>query len=361
MEFLRSLLEWVISLLGPFVSPDWGALIKLIPLGVLLVVVAFYGWVFWRFRRAGPRRIGMPMRKPQVPSGIHLPGPSLAPFLISAASAALFFSVALGGPALAVAGLLFVLALVAWGREAVREYDALGAGSAMALHVADLSLAAAPSGPPEGVHLPPPSLLPLLVSAGAAVMLFGVAIGLEFALLGTLMTALGLIGWLLDAGREYRATAEADATGHFVNPTPRTAPKFAIALFSVLFLFFAGSQAGVIGGSGASPSPSGEPVACAEGGTATITICAQLVAFETASITVPAGAPFTIHFVNKDEGIPHNVAIHEGTGTGPELYQGEIFNGVDERTYDVPALTAGKTYVYICTVHPNMLGTIVLQ
>ncbi len=128
MEFLRSLLEWVISLLGPFVSPDWGALIKLIPLGVLLLVVAFYGWVFWRFRRAGPRRIGMPIRKPQVPSGVHLPGPSLAPFLISAASAALFFSVALGGPALAVAGLLFVLALVAWGREAVREYDALGAG-----------------------------------------------------------------------------------------------------------------------------------------------------------------------------------------------------------------------------------------
>ena len=361
MEFLRSLLEWVISLLGPFVSPDWGALIKLIPLGVLLLVVAFYGWVFWRFRRAGPRRIGMPIRKPQVPSGIHLPGPSLAPFLISAASAALFFSVALGGPALAVAGLLFVLALVAWGREAVREYDALGAGSAMALRADDAAATTAPSGPPEGVHLPPPSLLPLLVSAGAAVMLFGVAVGLEFALLGTLMTALALIGWLLDAGREYRATAEADTTGHLVNPTPRKTPTVAIALFSMLFLFFAGSQAGVIGGSGASPSPSGEPVACAEGGTATVTICAQLIAFETTSITVPAGAPFTMLFVNKDEGIPHNVAIHEETGTGPEVYQGEIFNGIDERTYDVPALTAGKTYVYICTVHPNMLGAIVLQ
>ena len=202
MEFLRSLLEWVVSLLGPLVAPDWGALIKLIPIGVLLLVVAFYGWVFWRFRRAGPRRIGLPIRKPQVPSGIHLPGPSLAPFLISAASGALFFSVALGGPALAVAGVLFVLSLVAWGREAVREYDALGAGSAMALRVDDAPAAAAPSGPPEGVHLPPPSLLPLLVSAGSAVMLFGVAVGLEFALLGTLMTALAMIGWLVDAGRE---------------------------------------------------------------------------------------------------------------------------------------------------------------
>ncbi len=361
MEFLRSLLEWVISLLGPFVAPDWGALIKLIPLGVLFLVVAFYGWVFWRFRRAGPRRIGIPIRKPQAPAGVHLPGPSLAPFLISAASAALFFSVALGGPALAGAGILFVLALVAWGREAVREYDALGAGSAMALRVDELPVTAAPIGPPEGVHLPPPSLLPLLVSAGAAVMLFGVAIGLEFALLGMLMTALALVGWLLDAAREYRATAEADSTGHLVNPTPQKTPRVAIALFSFTFLFFAGSQVGIIGGSDASPSPSGEPVACAEGGTATVTICAKLVAYETATITVPAGAPFTIRFVNKDEGIPHNVAIHEGTGAGPEVYQGEIFNGFDERTYDVPALTAGTTYVYVCTVHPNMLGAIVVQ
>jgi plastocyanin len=361
MEFLRSLLEWVISLLGPFVAPDWGALIKLIPLGVLLLVVAFYGWVFFRFRRAGPRRIGMPMRKPQVPAGIHLPGPSLAPFLISAASATLFFSVALGGPALAVSGLLFVLALVAWGREAVREYDALGAGSALALRTDQPADITAPSGPPDGVHLPPPSLLPLLVSAGAAVMLFGVAIGLQFALLGMLMTALALLGWLLDAGREYRAAANADATGHLINPTPREAPKFAIALFSLVFVFFAGSKAGVIGGSTASPSPSGAPVACAEGGTATVTICAKLVAFETTSITVPAGKPFTIHFVNKDAGIPHNVAIHEESGTGPEVYQGEIFNGADERTYDVPALTAGKTYVYVCTVHPNMQGAIVVQ
>jgi plastocyanin len=231
----------------------------------------------------------------------------------------------------------------------------------MALRADDAPATTAPSGPPEGVHLPPPSLLPLLVSAGAAVMLFGVAVGLEFALLGTLMTALALIGWLLDAGREYRATAEADATGHLVNPAPRKTPTVAIALFSMLFLFFAGSQAGVFAGGEASPSPSGEPVACAEGGTATITMCAELVAFNSESVTVPAGAPFSIRFVNYDVGIPHNVAIHEDTGTGPEVYLGEIFNGLDERIYDVPALTAGTTYVYICTVHPNMLGTITLQ
>ncbi len=37
--------------------------------------------------------------------------------------------------------------------------------------------------------------------------------------------------------------------------------------------------------------------------------------------------------------------------------QGEIFNGVETRTYDVPALPAG-TYGFVCTVHPNMTGTL---
>ena len=41
MDALRSLLEWVISLIGPFVAPDWGALIKLIPIGVLALVAGF--------------------------------------------------------------------------------------------------------------------------------------------------------------------------------------------------------------------------------------------------------------------------------------------------------------------------------
>lgn len=90
----------MVSLIGPLVAPDWGALIKLIPIGVLALVAAFYGWVFFRYRRAGRRQIGMPpLPAAKPPAGIHLPGPSLAPFLISIAAAALFFSVAMGGAA----------------------------------------------------------------------------------------------------------------------------------------------------------------------------------------------------------------------------------------------------------------------
>ena len=42
---------------------------------------------------------------------------------------------------------------------------------------------------------------------------------------------------------------------------------------------------------------------------------------------------------------------------GPAVWTGEIFNGVETRTYDVPALPAG-TYGFVCTVHPNMTGTL---
>ena len=41
----------------------------------------------------------------------------------------------------------------AWGREAVHEYDALGGGRDSALTTT--STDTAPSGPPDGVHLPP--------------------------------------------------------------------------------------------------------------------------------------------------------------------------------------------------------------
>ena len=41
MDALRSLLEWVVSLIGPFVAPDWAALIKLIPIGILGIVAAY--------------------------------------------------------------------------------------------------------------------------------------------------------------------------------------------------------------------------------------------------------------------------------------------------------------------------------
>ena len=102
----------------------------------------------------------------------------------------------------------------------------------------------------------------------------------------------------------------------------------------------------------AEPSPGGDSGA--------IRISAVGIAFEQAEVNVPAGEPFQIEFANNDPGIPHNVAIHRESPTGQEVFQGEIFNGVETRTYDVPAIDAGA-YAFVCTVHPNMVGTMTAE
>ena len=52
----------------------------------------------------------------------------------------------------------------------------------------------------------------------------------------------------------------------------------------------------------------------------------------------------------------------EGTlgGGGGGCRHGAIFPGVAQQTYDVPALAAG-TYGFVCTVHPNMTGTLTVN
>jgi cytochrome c oxidase subunit 2 len=102
----------------------------------------------------------------------------------------------------------------------------------------------------------------------------------------------------------------------------------------------------------AAPGASQEPGAVAQ-----VTLSASGIAYDTDSLEVPANTPFQIVFTNNDAGIPHNVAIHKDSPTGELVWQGDIFNGVETRTYDVPALPAG-TYGFVCTVHPNMTGTL---
>jgi plastocyanin len=102
------------------------------------------------------------------------------------------------------------------------------------------------------------------------------------------------------------------------------------------------------------PAPSGS------GNLTVVQISALGVKYEQDTLTAPAGTPFQISFENKDAGVPHNVTLHLGGATGAELFQGQIFNGVATRVYDVPALDAGA-YAFVCTVHPTMIGTLNVQ
>ena len=112
------------------------------------------------------------------------------------------------------------------------------------------------------------------------------------------------------------------------------------------------------------PAPSGSGSASAEpSGSANpnlVVISASGIKYEQTTVTAPANTPFQIQFENKDAGVPHNVALHLGGATGAELFKGAIFNGIETRTYDVPALDAGA-YAFVCTVHPTMIGTLNAQ
>jgi hypothetical protein len=78
--------------------------------------------------------------------------------------------------------------------------------------------------PPRGVHLPPPSMLPVTLSIGAALIGAGLAFrpdGLPVqpipAALGLLVLVYGIVGWVGAAGREWRDTeheAHDEPPGH---------------------------------------------------------------------------------------------------------------------------------------------------
>ena len=108
-------------------------------------------------------------------------------------------------------------------------------------------------------------------------------------------------------------------------------------------------------GASGSPAPSGSAAPSTPAGTV-LQIAAFNIAFNPTELTAPAGQPFAIEFDNQDAGIPHNVEI-KGVGGGASVITGDIFAGPEKRTYNVPALDAG-VYPFVCTVHPNMTGTL---
>jgi plastocyanin len=123
------------------------------------------------------------------------------------------------------------------------------------------------------------------------------------------------------------------------------------------------SQPAASGASGApsSAAPSGaasQPAASQAsggGGGSTVQISAQGIAFQQQTVTAPANAPFTIQFNNQDSGVPHDIQIKDSSGT--EKFKGDVVTGPKQVDYQVPALAAGS-YTFVCTIHPNMTGTL---
>ncbi|WP_292367052.1 PQQ-binding-like beta-propeller repeat protein [Methanoculleus sp. UBA208] len=103
------------------------------------------------------------------------------------------------------------------------------------------------------------------------------------------------------------------------------------------------------------------PAPTTPGNATTVNISADNLAFDTDTITVPAGAEVTMVFDNQDGGIPHNVAVYNSPARAEEIFVGEIITGPAEITYTFTAPEEPGTYYFQCDVHPSMNGDFIVE
>lgn len=96
------------------------------------------------------------------------------------------------------------------------------------------------------------------------------------------------------------------------------------------------------------------------GASGTLTLVSRNILFDKNELTAPAGEITIVHD-HQDAGIPHNVAVHEGTDAEGELIdKTEIEPGPVEQRLTLN-LEAG-TYFYVCEVHPTtMTGILTVE
>ncbi len=89
---------------------------------------------------------------------------------------------------------------------------------------------------------------------------------------------------------------------------------------------------------------------------ADVAITSRDLKFDVATLTVPAGATFSLRLTNV-EAAPHNVAIYQDSSAGDDVFVGDVITS-SSIVYQVPALEPGS-YFFRCDVHPDMNGTLV--
>jgi plastocyanin len=121
--------------------------------------------------------------------------------------------------------------------------------------------------------------------------------------------------------------------------------RFAVALFAITMF------ASLVGCASSPPAPMPTPPPGA------VVVAADNVAFATASVSAPAGTPFTVFFENR-ESEPHNVRVWDAANA--TLGATEIVGGPAARTLDVVALVPG-TYRLTCDIHPEMTAQLLVE
>lgn len=376
----QTLLDTLLGVAAVFITPDWNALLALFPVFLALAFVAWVAFTTRKWATAGPKRRAPARIQPITPPTVHMPGGSTAPILVALGAGALFAGIILEsigvfphGVAIIGGVVLLIATLLAWGREAVRDYDHVEGRPQLP--------AVVHQGPPPGVHMPGPSIRPFLGALGAAALFMGLVIGGWVLVLAVVFLVWTLLGWLIDFTAEYRKVEEADRTGHLENIPDRRLPARTLQVFAVAFVLLGLWQLGIIppagnasaGGPGASGAPAGSGGPGASGGPAgsggpggpppgATVVIAKNIEYDTKAIDVAAGKPFTIFFENQDPAsVPHDIDLRSADGSQVLKDQPTITGG-QSMAYQYDALQPG-TYEYQCSVHPvpAMTGTITVK
>ncbi len=140
-----------------------------------------------------------------------------------------------------------------------------------------------------------------------------------------------------------------------------------IKTIGLAILFATIALLAVIAGSCSSGTPqttSSSPPATSTpaGSSVTINLTAQNIAFNMATITVPAGSQVIVKFNNMDSGIPHNFAVYTDSSASTAIFKGANVTGPGTTTYTFTAPSTPGSYFFRCDVHPTvMTGTFVVS
>ncbi len=275
---LSDLWNRLIAWTGTIVTPDWAALVALIPLLLLLVVIAFLVVTAAKWASAGPVQRGPGRRQPVGPDGTPLVGPAAAPFLVAVGAFVLAFGLVAGGPALP-AGIALTAVGLAWWAWGLRQGAGQKPTATRPIEGADaLAARTATKSGPRAARVTPARV----AIAGAAILLVAVVAATTRVVPD--------------------APGTASATGGSIAPVPSDASRPTLAA-------------------------------------ADVTLAAQDVAFVQTTLTAPAGRPFTVAFDNRDK-VPHNLEIRDAAGN--VLFLGDVVTGPTIVVYTVPSLPAGQ-------------------
>lgn len=208
---LEELWTGILDAIAQVIIPVWNDLIQYLPLLIVFAGLGILGAIIWMWRvntAGNASRVPKPIPAGRKPDDMHLPGPSLWPFVGPAGLLFILFGLALG-PAeslfnlglVLMGAIIAVVGIVGWYLDAGKEYVAVEAGG----HGTPEETAQVPGWslkPPDGMHLPGPSAWPLLAPVGLLFLASGLVFGPAMFIGGAIMAAIAIIGWLLDAGRE---------------------------------------------------------------------------------------------------------------------------------------------------------------